>query len=793
MTASQWKVGDRIQDRWEVRRLMKGGLGQVLVLYDPTQGDVVAAKTFRREVFERNHKTADLFEHEAQLWINLDAHENVAQAYSVEIIEGYPYLFLEFVSGGDLRKWIGDPRLTLNIERVLRLALQFCDGLAHAHSKGIAVHLDIKPENCLLAQDDTLKVADFGLARLASDMREDRVGGTPLYMSPEQWAGSSEIDIRSDVYSFGIMLYEMVNGKLPFVTRSAGELRQLHQEAAVPALCGGALSLDPIVQKCVSKRSIDRFQGFFELRAALAAVYKELVGVAPREPATEKRLNELHWINKGYSLDNLGEHEQAASCYDRALQAHPDSAIAWANKSAAMGQLERYQDEIECAERALRCDRSCGDAWANKIAGLVALEKYAEGLQCADEAIVSKIDHPQVWTGKGMALLGQARHQDALEALDRALGLNPFAALTWENKGKCLLAWSDPSQAKECFVKALQLNPRRDSMVVMAAQSPEEAKAFWEELAEAALKTARVLTEQGNFEEAVTAFDNALRFSPKRPEVWSAKAGLFGQLKKYSLELEACEFALTLDPNHARAWNNKGAALFALGNHRDALDCCKRAVELVPDYAQARKLVALCEKAMDEDARIESEQWLVKGSKLADQGRHDDAINCFDQALRINPHSAPTWFVKANLMCRMNRRKEEVECYDRALEINPNYAEAWSMKASALGLLSKFDQALLCCNRALELKPNLDSAWRNKGTTMLLLNRVSEALASFEEAKRLGDTRADEPIAYCRKILADSAIAVPRAVDSVTQGTRDIEEKNGGGWLRRLLGGRKKG
>src|SRR5579862_9377397 len=87
----------------------------------------------------------------------------------VEKIQGKPFLFLEYVSGGDLAAWIGTPRLTEDISQVLRFAVQFCDGMIHALSKGIRAHRDIKPRNCLITVDGTLKVTDFGLAKLLED------------------------------------------------------------------------------------------------------------------------------------------------------------------------------------------------------------------------------------------------------------------------------------------------------------------------------------------------------------------------------------------------------------------------------------------------------------------------------------------------------------------------------------------------------------------------------------------------------------------------------------------------
>src|ERR1700733_5543740 len=164
-----WQIGDHIQGRWEIFKILEGGAGIVYVVYDHVFREPFAAKTFREEVFELSPLVADRFMREALAWIRLDVPPNVTQARLVESIEGLPFLFLEYVSGGYLGSWIGTPRLTEDVPQILRFAIQFCDGMTHALAKGIRAHRDIKPRNCLIASDGVLKVTDFGLVKLLED------------------------------------------------------------------------------------------------------------------------------------------------------------------------------------------------------------------------------------------------------------------------------------------------------------------------------------------------------------------------------------------------------------------------------------------------------------------------------------------------------------------------------------------------------------------------------------------------------------------------------------------------
>jgi eukaryotic-like serine/threonine-protein kinase len=252
--ANEWRIGDHIQNRWEIHKILRGGMGIVYIVYDHEIPNAYAAKTFQDELFARNPATAERFTQEALTWINLDAHQNVTHAQFAQTIQGKPYLFLEYVSGGDLGGWIGTPRLTEDLPQVLRFAIQFCDGMTHALLKGIRAHRDIKPQNCLLTHDGTRKITDFGLVKVFDDAslvdtdmpnleslsvgltRTGMAAGTCTHMAPEQFDDAKQVGVGADIYSFGVMLHQMLTGRLPFVGRTYEEYRRLHKTQQPPTL-----------------------------------------------------------------------------------------------------------------------------------------------------------------------------------------------------------------------------------------------------------------------------------------------------------------------------------------------------------------------------------------------------------------------------------------------------------------------------------------------------------------------------------------------------------------------------
>jgi serine/threonine protein kinase len=445
--AAQWQVGERIQNRWDIHKILggagKSGMGIVYVVYDHKLREAFAAKTFQEEAFAKNSGIAERFIREAHAWVNLDIHENVTRARFVEEIERKPFLFLEYVSGGDLKGWIGTPRLTEDLPQVLRFAIQFCDGMIHALSKGIKAHRDIKPENCLITEGRTLKVTDFGLAKVFDDAslgdwkeerphEEERLGvlsvlvsrtgyfaGTPHYAAPEQFADAKHVDVRADVYSFGVMLYQMLTGQLPFRGRSLEEFKRLHKVTPAPVLDGGLSAMNAVLQGCLAKAPEQRFGDFRAVRQRLAEIHEKLTGEAPARPASGAELNALDWYNKGRNLSNLGRPEGAMASYDRALdsrfanqlqlgfdlvEVNPQLEQAWGSQENALGELEPPEEALVCYERALEINPRDELAWINKGNALYKLRRLEESLAAFEQA--QSLGHPQA--ARGIQVVRQA-------------------------------------------------------------------------------------------------------------------------------------------------------------------------------------------------------------------------------------------------------------------------------------------------------------------------------------------------------------------------------------------------
>ncbi|MGH6675073.1 MAG: serine/threonine-protein kinase, partial [Xanthobacteraceae bacterium] len=261
--------------QYEIRELLgTGGIGQVHAAFDTVLEREVAIKSLRPELV--NDKSfIDRFRGEATSLAKL-THPNITTLYSLLSEGGNLYLIMECVRGETLEDLLGKRGGTLGVRESLAIIAQIADGLSYAHSLGI-VHRDIKPANVMITANGTVKIMDFGIARVHGSQRLTRDGGalgTLAYMSPEQVRGE-ESDGRSDIYSLSIMLYEILSGSVPFEADTEYELMQAHIKARPPRLSsrvpGIDSRLDAALARGLAKSPDQRYASVREFSDALGA------------------------------------------------------------------------------------------------------------------------------------------------------------------------------------------------------------------------------------------------------------------------------------------------------------------------------------------------------------------------------------------------------------------------------------------------------------------------------------------------------------------------------------------
>ena len=258
-------AGETFAGRYRVEAVVgRGGMGTVYKARDTELDEIVAIKTLRPELVV-DDESRERFKDEIRLTRRI-THRNVVRTHDFGEANGIWYITMEFVEGLTVRQLL-DARGTLGVESALAIGSQLAESLGVAHATGV-IHRDIKPQNLLLDAEGVLKVMDFGVARLAtgSAARHTQAGlivGTPAYMSPEQLTGE-EVDARSDLYSVGVVLFELLTGRLPIdgATVMALFAKVLSEEPPRPGslVPGVPPALDALVVQLLAKRPEDRIE-----------------------------------------------------------------------------------------------------------------------------------------------------------------------------------------------------------------------------------------------------------------------------------------------------------------------------------------------------------------------------------------------------------------------------------------------------------------------------------------------------------------------------------------------------
>ena len=673
-----------------VRKLGEGGMGVVYEALDWRLNRPVAMKFLHPNLVDSRDRIARL-EREA-LTISALNHPNIATIYGMEESEGERFLVLEYLPGGTLKSKLapGDPGLPLR--QALDYAIEIAEGLAHAHEHDI-IHRDIKSSNILFTAAGHSKIVDFSLARQSDDSGlQPEASGTPPYMSPEQAQGKP-IDHRTDIFSFGIVLFEMLTGQRPFQgDDTASVLRQVvHTPAPRLKQFRGGLpeSLERVVSKALEKRPDARYQHVSQLGADLRSVRKEVETTAELDQTVTldlpPRATRVRW--------NLGVASFVIAAIAASLLVFQTPAM----RRTAAGWLHRNSIPSEKRLAVLMfSDSGAGSGFSDGLidvlsSKLTQVEQFQGSLMVISPSEVRKLkvktpSEASTLLGATLAITGAV--QKTGKRVSVLINLVDTRTLTHLRSASIEADYDDPTVLQEGIaaktIEMLDIVLAPKEVLALQAGNTKVPGAYWSYV------EGRGFLQNGE--------------------------------ERNSLDHAAAAFqkAIELDPQYALAYAGLGDAWLTRYNvtkDPEALDQAfinsSRAVLLNGSVASTR--VSL-------------------GSVLTLKGKYEEAESEFEQALKSEPVNAEAYRGLARVYELKGSPEKAEATFKRAIDLRPNDWRGFRDLGAYYFRNGHLEKAELPYRKVLALTGGTAAAYNDLGVIYMLQGRYSEAEVEFKKS-----------------------------------------------------------
>ena len=811
-------AGSDFGTRYRIEALLgQGGMGRVYKAYDKTLDRMVALKVVRQGMMA-DAEALNRFKQELLLASKI-SHTNILRIHDMGEVGDVKFITMAFVDGPDLHHILqANPKLPF--ERVVSFSQQLAAALAAAQAEGV-IHRDLKPQNILVGKDDHLYVSDFGLARSfeETNIQMTRTGaflGTPRYMPPEQVEGKPA-DLRSDIYAYGLILYEMVTGDVPFTGEST--LKVMYQRIQERPKSPKTLNPDlpnwfvQVIMRCLERDPVTRYQRadeiVLDLQGARSTVstYRAGGGATRTVQIQIPEFRDKRWI---WGIVGL------AALFGVMFAIPQVRHLIFSGKAAKSG------GSGISGVPPIESGRYVAVLPLQVLGDPAQLNYLAEGIQ---EALSTKLFQSKVLHVSSADVSTKVDQNQPLAKIGGQLGANLLVQGTLQGSGdkiRIILKLEDVVQNKQIWtqqfdgvtgdlftledeiynplVAALNLNPTNDELAKAEARPTENVAAY-----DLYLRGRNAMRghDEKSYQAALDLFDQALKndrtFALAYTGIADASLQMY-QLKKDSFwtqkALAAAQQAQQLNDNLPEVHATLGSVYSASGRNAEAIAQLKRALSLAPDSdVDYRELGGAYLASGDGSQAIEAYQKAIQlnpyywdnqnelGRAYYQLGNYPKAFEAFQQVTVLEPDIDLGFENVGNIYLAQGKYQECIPYFQKALQIQPFWS-TYSNLGTAYFFLKQYPNSIDMFEKAVALNPNNTLTTVNLADGYRAAGQTDKARATYERAISVGfkelQTNPQNAEVMDEMALSYAKVGNSQQADAFIRRARSLDKNNVG-------------